>query len=157
MKGDVLNLIPPMRAADIARAPHLVTANQRWCEVDWITMESVTVKDVHVLGDATLSAPGMPKSGHMANQHGKAAAAAIIEIFSGRRPEPPTMVNTCYSFVDDHRAIHVSSVHRYDEGKKTLVPVTGAGGVSIPDGERWAIEGSYASGWAQTIWADMLA
>jgi len=157
VKGDVLNLIPPMRAADIARASHLVTANQRWCEVDWITMESAAVKDVHVLGDATLSAPGMPKSGHMANQHAKAAAAAIIEIFSGRRPEPPTMVNTCYSFVDDHRAIHVSSVHRYDEGKKTLVPVAGAGGVSIPDGERWAIEGSYASGWAQTIWADMLA
>ena len=62
VKGDVLNLIPPMRAADIARDARLVTANERWCEVDWTTMESVAVKDVHVLGDATLSAPGMPKS-----------------------------------------------------------------------------------------------
>ena len=84
VKGDVLNLIPPMRAGDIARASRLVTANERWCEVDWTTMESVAVKNVHVLGDATLSAPGMPKSGHMANQHGKAAAAAIVEIFNGR-------------------------------------------------------------------------
>ncbi len=157
VKGDVLNLIPPMRAADIARSSQLVTANQRWCEVDWTTMESLVVKDVHVVGDATLSAPGMPKSGHMANQHGKAAAAAIVELASGRRPDPPTMVNTCYSFVDDHRAIHVSSVHRFDEGKKTLVPVSGAGGASVPDGERWTVEGRYASGWAQTIWADMLA
>ena len=91
------------------------------------------------------------------SQHGKAVAASIIELFGGRRPEPPTMVNTCYSFVDDHRAIHVSSVHRFDENRRTLVPVSGAGGVSPPDSERWSIEGRYASGWAQTIWADMLA
>jgi sulfide dehydrogenase [flavocytochrome c] flavoprotein chain len=157
VKGDVLNLIPPMRAADIARNTRLVTANDRWCEVDWTTMESVAVKNVHVLGDATLSAPGMPKSGHMANQHGKAAAAAIIELLNGRPPEPPTMVNTCYSFVDDRSAIHVSSVHRFDADKQTLVPVNGAGGVSVPDRAQWAIEGSYATGWAQSIWADMLA
>ena len=92
----------------------------------------------------------------MANQHGKAAAAAIIEILNGRRPEPPTMVNTCYSFIDDHQAIHVAgaSLRRRQEDAGA---VTGAGGVSIPDGERWAIEGSYASGWAQTIWADTLS
>ena len=157
VKGDVLNLIPPMRAANIARDAHLVTANERWCEVDWTTMESVAVKNVHVLGDATLSAPAMPKSGHIANQHGKAAAAAIIELMQGRAPEPPTMVNTCYSFVDDRHAIHVSSVHRFDADKRTLVAISGAGGVSVPDRAQWAIEGAYANGWAQSIWADMLA
>ena len=157
VKGDVLNLIPPMRAAKIARDANLVTANDRWCEVDWTTMESVAVKNVHVLGDATLSAPAMPKSGHMANQHGKAAAAAIIELMQGRVPDPPTMVNTCYSFVDDRHAIHVSSVHRFDADKRTLVAISGAGGVSVPDRAQWAIEGAYANGWAQSIWADMLA
>jgi NADPH-dependent 2,4-dienoyl-CoA reductase/sulfur reductase-like enzyme len=157
VKGDVLNLIPPMRAADIARDARLVTANERWCEIDWTTMESVAVKNVHVIGDATLSAPAMPKSGHMANQHGKAAAAAIIELLNGRRPEPPTMVNTCYSFIDDRHAIHVSSVHRFDAEKKTLVTVNGAGGVSVPDRAQWAVEGTYATGWAKSIWADMLA
>ena len=30
---------------------------------------------IHILGDSTLSAPLMPKSGFMANQHGKVAAA----------------------------------------------------------------------------------
>jgi NADPH-dependent 2,4-dienoyl-CoA reductase/sulfur reductase-like enzyme len=156
VSGDVLNLIPPMRAAAIARTAGLVTANERWCGVDWVTLESTAVKNVHVLGDATLSAPAMPKSGHMANQHGKAAAAAIIEVLNGRRPEPPTMVNTCYSFIDDHRAIHVSSVHRFDAEKQTLVAVSGAGGVSPADTAHWAVEGRYATGWAQSIWADTL-
>jgi NADPH-dependent 2,4-dienoyl-CoA reductase/sulfur reductase-like enzyme len=156
VKGDVLNLIPPQRAADIARDAGLITANERWCEVDWTTMESIKVKNIHVLGDATLSAPMMPKSGHMANQHGKTAAAAIIELLNGRSPVSPVMANTCYSFIDDKNAIHVDSVHRWDAEKKTLSPVAGAGGVSGQDRSQWALEGAYALGWAQSIWADML-
>ncbi|MCW5656495.1 MAG: FAD-dependent oxidoreductase [Burkholderiaceae bacterium] len=156
IQGDVLNLIPPMRAADIARDAGLVTANERWCAVDWTTMESVKVPNVHVLGDAALSAPGMPKSGHMANQHGKAAAAAIVELLAGRTPQPPVMTNTCYSMIDDRRAIHVASVHRYDAGQKTMVAVAGAGGLSPADRSRWVLEGGYAWGWAQSIWADTL-
>src|SRR5258706_11549755 len=77
IKGDVLNVLPPMRAGDIARSAGLMTGNTRWCGVDWLTMESLAHKSIHVLGDATLSAPAMPKSGHMANNHGKLAASAI--------------------------------------------------------------------------------
>ena len=157
VRGDVVNYIPPQRAANIARDAGLITANNRWCEVDWTTMESVKVKGVHVLGDATLSAPAMPKSGHMANQHGKAAAAAIVELLNGRPVTPPMMANTCYSFIDDKNAVHVCSVHRWSPDKKTLEPVAGAGGISTQDRASWALEGAYASGWAQTIWADMLA
>jgi NADPH-dependent 2,4-dienoyl-CoA reductase/sulfur reductase-like enzyme len=157
VRGDLLNYIPPQRAANIARDAGLITANNRWCEVDWTTMESVKVKGVHVLGDATLSAPAMPKSGHMANQHGKAAAAAIVEIMNGRPVTPPMMANTCYSFIDDKNAVHVASVHRWVPEKKTLEPVAGAGGISTQDRASWALEGAYANGWAQTIWADMLA
>jgi NADPH-dependent 2,4-dienoyl-CoA reductase/sulfur reductase-like enzyme len=157
VRGDVLNLIPPQRAGNIARDAGLITANNRWCEVNWMSLESVKVPNVHVLGDATLSAPAMPKSGHMANQHGKAAAAAIVEIMSGRAPLPPMMANTCYSFVDNKSAVHVASVHRWDDGKKTMVTVDGSGGVSGQDRSLWSIEGQYAWGWAQTVWADMLA
>ena len=57
VKGDVLNVVPPQRAGDIAQQAGLITANNRWCGVDWLTMESTAVKGVHVLGDATLSAP----------------------------------------------------------------------------------------------------
>jgi NADPH-dependent 2,4-dienoyl-CoA reductase/sulfur reductase-like enzyme len=156
IKGDVLNLIPPQRAANIARDAGLITANNRWCEVDWTSMESVKVKGVHVLGDATLSAPLMPKSGHIANQHGKTAAAAIVELLNGRSPIPPTMANTCYSYIDDKNAVHVSSVHRWVPEKKTMETVAGSGGISSQDRPSWALEGLYAWSWAQTIWADML-
>ena len=154
VKGDVLNVLPPMRAGDIARTSGLITANNRWCGVDWLSMESLAVKNVHVLGDATLSAPAMPKSGHMANQHGKLAAAAIVELMNGRQPSAtPTLANTCYSFVSAKEVVHVASVHRYDAAQKTLVPVAGAGGVST---QRSELEGTYALAWAQNIWSDTL-
>jgi hypothetical protein len=99
----------------------------------------------------------MPKSGHMANQHGKAAAAAIVELMNGRAPIPPMMANTCYSYVDDSNAVHVASVHRWVPEKKTMEVVPGAGGVSPPDRKQWVTEGDYAWSWAESIWADMLA
>jgi len=152
--GDVLNVLPPMRAGDIARSAGLMTGNTRWCGVDWLTMESLAHKSIHVLGDATLSAPAMPKSGHMANNHGKLAAAAITDLMNGRAPNPqPVIANTCYSFVSDKEVIHVASVHRYDSAQKTLTVVPGASGVSSGRSEQ---EGAYAWAWGQNIWSDML-
>jgi sulfite dehydrogenase len=154
VKGDVLNVVPPQRAADIALKAGVITSNNRWCEVDWRTMESKAVKGIHVLGDATLSAAGMPKSGHMANSHAKVCAAAIVEVLNGREPNPsPVMNNTCYSFVSDKEVIHVASVHQYDAGQNTIIPVKGAGGVSAARSE---LEGQYGWSWARNIWADML-
>src|SRR6266849_814127 len=154
IKGDVLNVLPPMRAGDIARAAGLLAPNTRWCGVDWLSMESTAHKGIHVLGDATLSAPAMPKSGHMANNHGKLAAAAIIELMNGRAPNPqPVIANTCYSFVSDKEVIHVASVHRYDPAQKTLTVVPGASGVSSGRSE---LEGAYGWAWGQNIWSDML-
>jgi sulfide dehydrogenase [flavocytochrome c] flavoprotein chain len=153
VKGDVLNVVPPHSAGDIARKAGLVNVNNRWCQVDWRTTESTAAKGIHVLGDATMSAPTMPKSGHMANQHGKAAAAAIVEILNGRAPQPQMMANTCYSFVDDKRVVHVASVHRWSDETRTLEPVKGAGGLSAEANE---LEGVYANAWARNIWNDML-
>ena len=154
VKGDVLNVVPPHGAGTIARQAGLITANQRWCGVDWLTMESVAVKGVHVLGDATLSAPGMPKSASMTNQHAKVCAAAVIALIKGQPVNPqPMMMNTCYSFVDGRSSMHVASVHTYDAAQKTMVPVKGAGGVSTAASE---LEGTYAWGWARNIWADAL-
>ncbi len=90
----------------------------------------------------------------MANNHGKLAAAAIIELMNGRAPNPqPVIANTCYSFVSDKEVIHVASVHRYDPAQKTLTVVPGASGVSAGRSE---LEGTYGWAWAQNIWADML-
>jgi sulfide dehydrogenase [flavocytochrome c] flavoprotein chain len=154
IKGDVLNVLPPMRAGDIARSAGLMTGNTHWCGVDWLSMESTAHKGIHVLGDATLSAPAMPKSGHMANNHAKLAAAAIIELMNGREPNPqPVIANTCYSFVSDKEVIHVASVHHYDPAQKTLTVVPGASGLSS---RRSELEGIYGWAWAQNIWSDML-
>jgi sulfite dehydrogenase len=155
VKADVLNVIPPQRAADIAQRAGVVNINNRWAGVDWLTMESTAVKGIHVLGDSTFPAPTMPKSGHMANQHAKLAAAAIIQLLKGEPVNAtPVVMNTCYSFVTQRDVIHVASVHQYDATDKTLKPVPGSGGVSAAANQ---IEGRYALSWADNIWADMLA
>ncbi|MBL0074602.1 MAG: FAD-dependent oxidoreductase [Rhodocyclaceae bacterium] len=153
VKAAVLNVVPPHRAGDIAQSAGLINVNQRWCAVDWVTLESTAVKNVHVIGDALMPGPTMPKSGHMANQHGKAAAAAIVEMLSGRTPQPTLMANTCYSMVDENRGMHVASVHRYDAEKKAHQPVAGAGGLSVEPNK---LEGIFAHAWANTIWKEML-
>ncbi len=154
-KATVANVVPNMRAGDIAVKTGLATANARWCEVDFLTFESKAHKNIHVLGDAIQIAPGMPKSGHMANQHGKTCAAAVVSLLAGKEPPSlPIYANTCYSFVTDEDVVHVASVHRYDAEKKTMLTVPGSGGVSRAASE---LEGRYAHAWARNVWADTLA
>lgn len=153
VKADVLNVLPPMKAGNIAAA--FITANRRWCEVDWTTFESKAAKGVHVLGDSLQIAPAMPKSATMANGHGKVCAAAVVALLNGESPNPsPTLINTCYSMVSDKLAIHVASVHKYDLNDRTFKAVPGSGGVSAAMNEA---EGAYAMNWATSIWADSLA
>lgn len=155
VKADVLNVLPPMRAGLIAVQTGLANANARWCNVDYLTFQSTAAKDIHVLGDSIQIAPGMPKSGHMANSHAKVAAAAIVAELAGWPVNPaPMLTNTCYSFVDGKNVIHVASVHEYVAAEKTFKTVAGSGGVSTGPSE---MEGVYGWNWAQNIWADMLA
>lgn len=152
VKGAVVNVLPPMKAGNIA-AP-FITANRRWCEVDWLTYESKAAKGVHVLGDSLQIAPGMPKSATMANGHGKVCAAAVVALLNNEAPNPsPTLINTCYSLVSNKLSIHVASVHKYDEKDRTMKAVPGAGGVSSAMNE---MEASYTMNWARNIWADTL-
>ena len=155
VKADVLNVIPPQHAGAIARQAGMANANGRFCQVDFLTYESTAQKNIHILGDAIQVAPLMPKSGHMANQHGKVCAAAVVALLTGAEVNPsPIVANTCYSYIDDKEVGHVASVHVYDAEKKTMVVVAGSGGLSTaPSAE----EGVFADAWAQNIWADMLA
>ena len=155
VKADVLNVIPPQRAGDIAAKSGLKLINRRWVDINWLSMESTSTPGVHVLGDATFPAPTMPKSGHLANQQAKLGAAAILNMLVGDAPSAtPLVMNTSYSYVDTRNAIHVASVHTYDAATRTMQPVKGAGGVSATPNE---IEGKAAMGWVKNIWADMLA
>ena len=154
VKADVINALPAMRANKLATQTGLANmANGRWCGVNYLTFESSVAKDIFVIGDAIQVAQLMPKSGHMANNHAKVAAAAIVAQLSGIEPNPqPMLTNTCYSFIDDRNVVHVTSVHEYVAAERTYKVAPG-GGLSAAPTE---LEGSYANNWAHTIWADML-
>ncbi len=156
LQADVINVLPPMRAGAIALQSGLAnSAGGRWAGVDYQSFESTAHPDIHVIGDAILAAPAMPKSGHMANNQAKVAAAAVVARLAGWDIDPePMLANTCYSFVDAQRVVHVASVHAYVAAEKTYKPVAGAGGLSAAPTLQ---EGQYAWHWARTMWADMLA
>ena len=152
--ADVLNVLPPMRAAALALQTGLANANGRWCQVDFQTFASTAEKDIHVLGDALLAAPFMPKSAHMANNHAKVAAAAIVAELQALEVNPtPMLTNTCYSYVSQTEVIHVASVHAYVAAEKTFKTVAGSGGVSAVRSE---LEAGHAVAWSRNIWADSL-
>jgi NADPH-dependent 2,4-dienoyl-CoA reductase/sulfur reductase-like enzyme len=154
VKADVLNVLPTMRAGEIAVKTGLANANARWCHVDFLSFESTAAKHVHVIGDSIQIAQGMPKSGHMANSHAKVAAAAIsAELLGLPVNAHPMLTNVCMSFVDDSHVIHVASVHEYVPTQKTFRTIGGSGGVSDV---RSDLEAVYTQGWARNIWTDML-
>jgi len=151
-KADVLNVIPTMGAGNLVVDTGLANMNNRWAEVNFLNFESTQAKDVHIVGDSIQVAPRMPKSGHMANQQAKVAAAAIVSEINDFPVNPqPVVTNTCYSFVNGSEVVHVASVHQYVPEEKTFLPVQGAGGLS-PGPSR--LEGIYAWGWAKNIWSD---
>jgi sulfide dehydrogenase [flavocytochrome c] flavoprotein chain len=155
VKANVVNALPSMRAGLIAVNSGLANmANGRWCGVNYQTFESTAAKDVFVIGDSIQVAPLMPKSGHMANNHAKVAAAAIVAQLAGWEVNAnPLLTNTCYSFVNDKEVIHVASVHEYVAAEKTFKTIAGSGGLSASPS---TLEAQYAMNWANNIWADTL-
>ncbi len=149
--SDVLNVIPPQRAGQLAQAAGLANVDGRWCEVDFLSYESKVLPRVHVIGDAIDA--GLPKSAHMANAQAKICAQAIVALMQGQAPDPaPAFANTCYSFVDDRQAMHISTLYRYDAAKKSMQ----AQGDSVLSAQRSAEEGMDADAWARQIWGDVL-
>lgn len=151
VKSDVLNIIPPQRAGRIAQDAGLANVERRWCEVDFLSYESKVLPRVHVIGDAIDA--GLPKSAHMANAQAKICARAVVALMQGQAPDPaPAFRNTCYSYVDERQAMHISTPYTYDAAQKIMLP-DGAGSLSDHPS---AQEGVEADAWAQTIWADVL-
>lgn len=152
-KGDVVNIIPPQRAADIATATGLAN-NSGWCPVNQHTFESTLVPGIHVIGDASV-AGALPKSGHTANNIGKMTAAAIVSLFRGANPPLPSHVNTCYSLVSPDYGISIAAVYRLGEDGM-LAGVKGAGGLSPAEASplQRGQEAGYAQGWYTSITAD---
>jgi sulfide dehydrogenase [flavocytochrome c] flavoprotein subunit len=152
VKADVINLIPPMRAAAVTALVGARTGdNGTWCPVDYLSYESTEAPHIHILGDSILS--NLSKAGAMANNSGKLCASALIEIFNGRQPDPaPVVTSTCYSASTDKTAFHVATVFRYNPADKSMEVQPGSG-VSEHESTREFI---MMRGWAHNIWADTL-
>ncbi len=149
VKGDVVNLIPPQRAGDIAVAAGLVGDDKRWCPVNADTFESTKHKDIHVIGDASI-AGAMPKSGYSANSEAKVCATNIVNALNGKEIVGLSGINTCYSYITDKEAISVAAVYAVKDGK--IIAVPNSGGVSPDLNEAEAI---YAKSWLNNILTEM--
>jgi sulfide dehydrogenase [flavocytochrome c] flavoprotein subunit len=151
-KPAVANIIPPQRAAAIARAAGL-DDNKEWCAVQPSTFESTVHAGIHIIGDAAIVNP-MPKSAFSANNQAKACAAAIVALLRSRPVTEPALMNTCYSLVAPDYGISIAAVYRVVDGK--LVAVEGSSGVSPlqASDEVRALEADYARSWYANITAD---
>jgi sulfide dehydrogenase [flavocytochrome c] flavoprotein chain len=148
IKYDVINLIPPQRAAAIAVEANLVGGDKRWCEVDHVTYESLKQKNIHVVGDATIGLP-VPKSGNIANAMGKICATAIVHLLNGKEPPVVAPGNTCYSWVNDKEAIAVVNSYRIENGKVVQIEQKLTPGKSV-------ITAQNSLAWRASIWNDVL-
>lgn len=148
VKYDVLNLIPPQRAGQIAVDAGLTGADGRWCEVNHITYESLKQPNVHVIGDATTGLP-VPKSGNVANNMGKIAAIAVVALLGDKPMQPLAPGNTCYSWVSNTEAIAVVNAYKIEGGKVVQIEqrLTPAQHASVA---------ARAEGWTRSIWHDVI-
>lgn len=148
VKYDVINLIPPQRAAAIAVEADLVGGDKRWCEVDHVTYESVKQKNIHVVGDSTIGLP-VPKSGNVANAMGKICATAVVHLLNGKEPPVIAPGNTCYSWVNDKEAIAVVNSYKIENGKVVQIEQKLTPGKSV-------ITAQNSLAWRTSIWNDVL-
>jgi sulfide dehydrogenase [flavocytochrome c] flavoprotein chain len=148
----VANIIPPQRAAAIARAAGL-DDGKGWCPVRASTFESTVHAGIHIIGDAAIANP-MPKSAFSANNQAKTCAAAIVALLRGEAVPTPALMNTCYSLVAPDYGISIAAVYRVVDDK--IVTADGSSGVSPLNApaETRAIEAEYAKSWYANITAD---
>jgi len=149
VRGAVVNVVPPQQAGLIAQRAG-TTDSSGWCPVDAVSFESRLQPGIHVIGDATVAAP-MPKSAFAANAHAKVCAIQVARLLSDLDVAPSTLVNTCYSYVDDTQAISISGVYATSGGAFAEVP--GSGGISpldAPSSFRQA-EANQAADWFRAI------
>lgn len=148
-KAAVANVVPPQRAPTLCYEAGLADA-YGWCRIDSITFESIRVEGIHVIGDAS-AAGAMPKSAFSANAQAKVCAQAIADLFAGRKPDEPKLVNACYSLAAPGYGFSVAGVYEVEWDR--LIAVPGSGGLSPDDAspEVRAREAVLGEAWYRTV------
>jgi sulfide dehydrogenase [flavocytochrome c] flavoprotein subunit len=151
-KGDVVNVIPQQQAGEIAiRAG---CAEGDWCPINPENFSSTKIKDVYVLGDASI-AVDMPKSAFSANSQAKVVAADILSELAQKERFPPRYRNTCWSLLAPDDDVKIGANYAPKDGK--LEP---SGSFVSQRGEDAAVrKQNYVEsvGWYSSITADMFA
>ena len=150
-KADVASVIPPQKAGRIAEIAG-VADNTGWCPIDPVTFGSKLQPDVHVIGDACIAGQ-LPKSASAAHAQGKACAAAIVNMMSGRTPEQPRLTGACYNTVEPGYAFSLSGVYQPRDGQFAEVE-SATSPVNAPREERRR-EAERAENWFKTITEDI--
>ena len=150
--AQVANVIPPQKAGSIAA---IAGAADRtgWCPIDPLTFASKLVPDIHVIGDACLGG-GIPKSASAASAQGKACAAAITNLLSGKAPETPRLTGVCYNTVAPGYAFMLAGVYQPKDDIFAEIEATTSSPVDAPRSLR-AREANDAQKWFQAITGDV--
>jgi NADPH-dependent 2,4-dienoyl-CoA reductase/sulfur reductase-like enzyme len=148
--AQVASVIPPQKAGRIAEIAGAAD-NTGWCPIDPVSFASKLVPNIHVIGDAAI-AGGIPKSASAAQAQGKACAAVIVNMLSGKPPETPRLIGTCYNKVAPGYAFSQSGVYQPKDGQFAEVenatsPVNAPREVRQQESER-------AEDWFKTITVD---
>jgi len=147
----VANVIPPQKAGRIAEIAGAAD-HTGWCPINPMTFESKLVPNIHVIGDACLGG-GIPKSASAASAQGKACAAAIVTLFSGKPPETPRLTGVCYNIVAPGYGFSLAGTY---QPKDDIFAETEGGATSPVEAPRElrAREANDAQKWFTTITAD---
>lgn len=152
VKADVANIIPQQRAGEIAVKAGCTEGD--WCPIDPANFSSRKVKDVYILGDASIAAE-MPKSAFSANSQAKVAANDIVAELANKEKYPARYRNTCWSLLAPDDDVKVGANYAPKDGK--LDP---SGSFVSQPGEPGDVrKQNYQEsiGWYSSITADMFA
>ncbi len=151
-KADVLNIIPPQKAAELCELNGL-TDRSGWCPVNPATAQAMDHEDIYIIGDASNHGP-IPKSAFAANSEAKNCAINLIQALNNQPPLPPNWINTCYSLVTPEKGISIAMVYQLNDQQK-IEAVTGAGGVTPSlNPQLLAKEAEHTRLWYQSIIRD---
>jgi len=153
-QGDLINVIPPLKAGKIALQTGLADASG-WCPIDVTTFESTLAKNVHIIGDSCHTG-AMPKSGYSANSQAKIAAMQIKAMIAGLPLIEPVFQNTCYALAGHHQyGQFVADVFRFQNGKLGRLKNPRYLPLDLPEGDvRYQLAASYTQTWIKNFTED---
>lgn len=156
-QGDMVNVIPPLRAGKIVLDTGLADSSG-WAPTNQMTFESSLQKNVHVIGDATIAGDA-PKSGYAANSQAKVLALQIKNLLAGLDPIEPVFQNTCYALAGNQDyGQFVADVFRLKEGRITRENLPRYLPLDLKENDpRYALAATYTHAWMKSFTDDCFA